>query len=168
MLQWKNRTPEVANLINPSFCALLIYLVIFEHQQKKKLELVPSGFPFPLIYLILPITLRKQIREKVTSRTNMLTWLQNNPSVLIGFSNRAKSLVSFTNDAIHFLLSHKKCVIKNGEIFIEDFISKSKITKYAQIDPEIKDCINKSKAIGRWFYNINSMENIYAAWGVRP
>ena len=94
---WNKRVPEIAYLLNPAFCSSIIYHVILEYQKKAK-----RGFPFTLIYLILPIILHKSTRERITSRTNMVVWIQRSPDVLVGFSERAKSLVPFANESVEF------------------------------------------------------------------
>ena len=100
MIPWSKRTPEIANLLNPSFCAILLYSATFEYQKKAK----NNSMPFPLLYLVLPIILHKSTRNRVNSRTNMVVWLQRNPDVLVGFADRTKNLIGFTNEAIEFLL----------------------------------------------------------------
>ncbi|MEN6325626.1 MAG: three component ABC system middle component [Syntrophomonas sp.] len=158
---WKNRVPEIANLLNPAFCSSIIYHVILEYQKKAKRE-----FPFTLIYLILPIVLHKSTRERITSRTNMVVWIQRYPDVLIGFPGRAKSLVSFANESIEFLLQRKILQITNSELSVAKTLSKSKIDAIS--DQEIQECYNKAENLGRWLAQMGAEENIYAAWGVKP
>ena len=163
MIAWDERIPEIANLLNPPFCSLIIYTAILEYQVKAK-----CGMPFPLIYLILPIILHKNTRDKIGSETNMIIWLQNNPELLVGFADRSRNLVCFTNEAIEFLLFQNICVLCGGNISISKKISKFKISTYIYSDQEIEDCIQKGKRIGRWFYYVRAVESIYAAWGVKP
>ena len=42
MIPWSKRTPEIANLLNPSFCAILLYSATFEYEKKAK-NVVPHG-----------------------------------------------------------------------------------------------------------------------------
>ena len=163
MDSWGKRAPELAYLLNPPFCALIIYNTIFVYQKEMQ-----SGLTFPLAYLILPIILPKSTREKINSRTNMVSWLQKNPDVLVNFSNRARSLINFTNEGLEFLLLQRICSINNGKISIEKIISKSKTKEYTNYDEEISDCLKKAVYIGRWFSKMRSPENIFAAWGVKP
>ena len=155
---WNKRVPEIAYLLNPAFCSSIIYHVILEYQKKAK-----RGFPFTLIYLILPIILHKSTRERITSRTNMVVWIQRSPDVLVGFSERAKSLVPFANESVEFLLQQKILQITNGELSVVKTLSKSKIDAIA--DLEIHECYNKAENVGRWFAQMGAEENIYAAWG---
>lgn len=80
MDSWEKRSPEVANLLNPAFCAVILYATVAEYQKKAK-----SGVPFPLLYLLLPIVLHQGTRSRINSKTNMVVWLQRNPDVLIVF-----------------------------------------------------------------------------------
>lgn len=158
---WSKRIPEIAYLLNAAFCSSIIYHVILGYQKKAKRE-----FPFTLVYLILPIVLHKSTRERITSRTNMVVWIQKHPDVLVGFPDRAKSLVSFANESVEFLLLQEVLQISNGELSVAKTLSKSKIN--AIEDQEIHECYNKAENVGRWFAQMGAEENIYAAWGVKP
>jgi hypothetical protein len=158
---WNKRVPEIAYLLNPAFCSSIIYHVILEYQKRAKRE-----FPFTLVYLILPIVLHKSTRERITSRTNMVVWIQKYPDVLVGFPRRAKSLVPFSNEAVEFLLQLNILEIVHGELSVVKTISKTKIK--AITDQEILECYNKAEHVGRWFAQMGAEENIYAVWGVKP
>jgi hypothetical protein len=161
MKNWNERTSEIANLLNPAFCSSVIYSVIFEYQKQKGLPM-----PFVLTYLILPIILHKGTRERINSRTNMIVWIQKFPDVLVNFPQRTRSMISFTNEAIEYLLSHRIILFTNSDISISKTLSKSAMQKSK--DNEILECYNKSEHLGRWFAQIGVEENIYAAWGVKP
>lgn len=160
---WKRRVPEIAYLLNPAFCSLVLYTAIFEYQKKIK-----NSFPYPLIYLVLPVVLHKNTRERINSRTNMTVWLQKYPEVLIGFADRAKSLVPFANENLDFLFHRNIISINEGKLSIETTISKSKLDILTSSDLEIDDCIKKAGHIGRWFALMGAEENIFIAWGVMP
>jgi hypothetical protein len=96
----------------------------------------------------------------------MIVWIQKFPDVLINFPQRAKSLASFTNEAIEYLLLHKIVVFGGSNITISKTLSKATMQKTA--DDEIIDCYKKSEHLGRWFAQVSVEENIYAAWGVKP
>lgn len=163
MISWNQRVPEVANLLNPSFCGLILYSSILEYQGKEN-----GSFPISLIYLVLPIVLHKDTRAMVNSRKNMIRELQNNPQILVGFADRAKSLIPFANEAIEYLLANKAVECKGNGFTLNNKLSQSKILKYLQTDGELRDCYNKASHVGRWFKTLGSVENIYYAWGVKP
>jgi hypothetical protein len=161
MKQWNKRVSEIANLLNPVFCASVIYSTLFEFQKQKGIPM-----PFVLTYLILPIILHKNTRERINSKTNMIVWIQRYPDVLINFSQRARSLLSFSNEAIEYLLLQKIIIFDGSGIAIAKTISKTTMDKSS--DKEILECYRKSEHLGRWFAQIGVEENIYAAWGVKP
>lgn len=163
MNTWENRVPEIAYLLNPAFCAVILYNAVFEYQQKRERE-----FPITLIYLVLPILLHKPTRDRVNSRSNMVKWIQTHQDVLIGFPKRVTSLIPFTNEALEFLLHQKILDIPEGTaggLVLNKELPKSKMK--GAVD-EVKECYNKARHVGKWFAVMGAEENIYAAWGVRP
>ena len=163
IVPYNKHISEYSNLLNPSFCAIILYSTVAEFQKKSK-----SGLSFPLLYLILPIILHQSTRNRVNSKTNMVVWLQRNADTLVGFPERARSLVSFTNEAIELLLYQQITSIDGSNLTITKPISKSPIDKFIATDSEIADCIQKAAHLGRWFFNMRTDESIYAAWGVKP
>jgi len=163
MINLEKRAPEVANLLNPAFCSLLLYATIYEYQKKAK-----NGFPYTLTYLVLPLVLHKSTRERIDSRTNMVVFTQRHPDVLVGFPGRARSLIPFANEALDFLFFREIVTINATRLTVEKTISKTGVGKYAAADQEIADCIRKAEHVGRWFAQMGAEENIYTAWGVKP
>ena len=86
MKSWNERTREVAYLLNPAFCGRLLYAAIKEYERKTQ-----HAFPFPLVYLVLPLVLHKQTRTRISSRTQLLQWIQANQHLLIGFLSKLYS-----------------------------------------------------------------------------
>jgi hypothetical protein len=160
---WTKRAPEIAYLLNPAFCAIILYISIFEYAKKDG-----KGMPFPLLYLILPIILHQDTRNKVNSKTNMAVWLQRNSDASVTFPERARNLVVFTNEAIEFLLLQKIVVVIGSKLAISQNLPRTKIDRIAQSDLEMQECFKKAEHVGRWFYDMHSGESIYAAWGVKP
>lgn len=74
------RTHEVAYLLNPAFCGRILYSTIKTYN-----EILNRAFPFPLIYLVLPLVLHKQTRINISSRTQLLVWVQKYSQLLIDF-----------------------------------------------------------------------------------
>ena len=162
MKNWNMRIHEVAFLLNPAFCGRILYSTIKTYN-----ELSNRTVPFPLIYLVLPLVLHKQTRVKISSRTQLLVWIQKNSQVLIDFPQRARELVPFSNEAIEFLLQTKKIILSpNGELEIAHTSRTLSKTKY--IDPEIKECLIKAEHVARWFISAGKTEIIYIGLGVRP
>lgn len=67
MKSWNMRSHEVAFLLNPAFCGRVLYSTIKTYNEKTS-----RAFPFPLIYLVLPLVLHKETRIHINSRTQLL------------------------------------------------------------------------------------------------
>ena len=131
------RTHEVAFLLNPAFCGRILYSTIRTYNEKTN-----RAFPFPLIYLVLPLVLHKETRMNINSRTQLLVWVQRYPQLLIDFPKRARELEISSTSRI---------------------LSKTKF-----VDEEISDCLKKGEHIAKWFALAGKVETIYIELGVRP
>jgi hypothetical protein len=159
---WGNRATEIAYLLNPAFCGRIIYHAIKTYEQETK-----RPMPFPLVYLILPLVLHRKTRERIKSVTQMQVWIQRNPDVLIGFTDRTKNMVQITNEAVEFLMQSGIIVLtNNAELELAQLFKSLSASKY--INDEIKECINKSSSVAKWFAKAGTVETIYISWGVRP
>jgi hypothetical protein len=162
MREWKMRTKEVAYLLNPAFCSRILYGAV-----KKYNEISNRAFPFPLIYLVLPLVLHKNTRRLINSKTAMLVWVKKYPELFIGFAQRASDLVEITNEAVELLLQSGLLQLKNeAGLQVNKTIRAMSKTKFT--DDEIKECVNKSEHVGKWFAVVGSTETIYISLGVRP
>ena len=162
MKSWNERTREVAYLLNPAFCGRLLYAAIKEYEHKAQ-----HAFPFPLVYLILPLVLHRQTRAQISSRTQLLQWIQDNQYLLIGFARRTKELTIITNEALELLLqSDTLQITQDGELSIAT--TQKSLSKTRYVDPEINECITKSEHVARWFAKTGKVETIYIGLGVRP
>lgn len=162
MKKWAERPAEVAYLLNPPFCSRLLYGTIRMYNDEAQ-----RGFPFPMVYLVLPLLLHKATRQSISSRTQFLIWKQRNEHLLIHFAERAKQLVQITNEAVEFLLQIGYISVNQyGELAATP--TKRALHKTKFTDDEVKDCINKSEHIAKWFARAGKVETIYITLGVRP
>jgi hypothetical protein len=101
MTRWVDRPTEVANLLNPAFCGRL--LIECAEQYRRPL-------PFEFAMLVLPIVLHRDTRTKLprSVATSMLTWVERNPEVRVGFAERVRDLAPFTREALRFCLAHAR------------------------------------------------------------
>lgn len=162
MKSWNMRTHEVAFLLNPAFCGRVLYSTIKTYKAKTN-----RAFPFPLIYLVLPLVLHKETRININSKTQLQLWVQRYPQLLIDFPQRAKELVPITNESIEFLLQTGKILVTlNGELEIAPTSKTLSKTKF--VDDEISECLKKGEHIAKWFATAGKVETIYIKLGVRP
>lgn len=162
MRKWSIRPEEVRNLMNPAFCGRVIYAAVVEYQKK-----TTNALPFPLIYLILPFILPKQTREKISSRSQLINWIQNNQALIYNFGKRANDLVVITNEALEFMLQAGYLRVTDSGA-IENALTGSALSKTKNTDCEVKECITKAENVARWFAATGKVETIYICLGVRP
>ena len=93
---WDERNTIVANLFNPAFCGEIIRIVANSYNKH-----TINKFPFAFSFIVLPILLHKQTREKMprTIRTYFFAWVEENDSLFFDFSKRTKSMVKYTKEA---------------------------------------------------------------------
>lgn len=111
---WEERPITTANLLNPAFCGEII-----RRCAKSYSDEIQKPFPFVLTFILLPIVLHKVTREVLPrdTRKSLHAWLEENPSVKIGFAGRCQQMIPFTKEAFAFLLKYKAIKLdENGNI----------------------------------------------------
>jgi hypothetical protein len=155
---------EIVNLLNSPFCAVLIWETINQYKDEGY-----DGFPFPLLYLVLPITLHRKTREALPrSRTTKLhSWLQKNPHFKIGFSERTRQTITYTNNALTYGLQKEILIITDeGQVSIGANLIKP--IHYSRNANEVYECRKKAQFLGKWFADSGSLTTIFAEWGIKP
>jgi hypothetical protein len=163
MIRWEERPVEIANHFNPAFCGEVLRRCINSYHQTNSLP-----FPYPLIFLVLPIVLHRNTRESISPRQRLTlhAWLQRYPDLRIGFAERASELILITKEALIFLLQVDAVRFDDQAGLISQPYRKVPIV--GQDEGEIADCYRKADMVGRWFARAGTVTTIYAMWGVRP
>ena len=162
MRAWEYRPDEVKYLFNPAFCGRVIYGTIAEYQKNTKRD-----FPFPLVYLILPLVLPQSLRGEINSRTQLVNWVQRHQEFVFNFGKRASDLVEITNEAVEFMIQTGFIKLTdNGEL--SKAIMAGTLSKTKHTDSEVTECLKKAEHVGRWFAGAGKVETIYVSLGVRP
>lgn len=161
MLAWEDRPIEVANLLNPAFCGEILRRCFYSYQKHTN-----GYFPYPLVFLVLPIVLHKRTREMIKSRTKdqFDAWIHKHQEVRIGFAERAKQLIPITNEGLIFLLNSDSLEVTNNAKLLVKNYSPKKIKE----DSEVSNCFKKSEIVGKWFAKSGNPTTIYTMLGVRP
>ena len=162
MVVWSARSTELANLLNPAFCGLLLMRAITGYQR-----LDPSGMPLSLCFLVLPLVLHQATREVLPRgiATTLLSWLNSRPEVRIGFDERSRSLVPFVREALSFLLSREQLTVSSDGRFTAVSVN---INRLPNQTPEVTACFSKAEFIGRWFAQSGDESTIYSFFGIQP
>jgi hypothetical protein len=163
MKAWSMRPVEVAALLNPAFCALLLRECAQGFMEKK-----PEGIPYPLLALSLPIVLHKFTRELLpaTIRSRMHPWLQEHQEIRIGFAKRCATLAPHFREAM-LLACHEKLLSFTEEGLITAKL-RGKQLKLWLPNSEPADCMKRVLFVGRWLSGAGDVHTVYAMWGIRP
>jgi Family of unknown function (DUF6521) len=162
MKVWQDRPSEVANLFNPAFSATLLGYASRGFAGERS-----AGLPWVLSFLVVPLILHKPTREvgPKTKVTKFQTWVEKNPTILIGFAERARHMVPHVREGIMFgvssglLLWKEDATLSAGSALPE---------KDVRVDSEeVKDCFRKAKTLGSILANAGTEHTVFALLGVR-
>ena len=165
MRDWSERPRDVAYLLNPGFCSLLLWSAASGYKEHD-----PDGIPFVLSFLVLPVILHKSTRDvlpiKITS--NFPEWIQKNEWVRIQFAERASVMTQFTREGMLFGSRYGQFIIDSSGR-IDPSPRSIKLAKYLkESSKEVRTCQKRAEFLGKWFATAGDPTTIMTLWGVRP
>lgn len=164
MKDWENRPPEIASLLNPAFCGLLIAISLVTYTRK-----INEGAPFAFPFVMLPLVLHEPTRKIFprSARTTFLSWITNKDTAIakVGFAERARNMIPYTRESLTFAMQHNTiCVTASGRLKISPPVPR----RFSNATPEVKDCINAASICGNWFSQAGDIKTAMALLGVKP
>ena len=164
MTRWEERPVEVANLLNPAFCGLVIYVCAEAHESG-----AGKPIPYALAFLVLPLVLHSDTRSTMKPNTRYFeVWLNLNPEIKVGLATRARSLVPFTREALGFLQRSGKLTIRETDAALVVTRALRRPRRRFALGEDTKACLAGARVLGKWFGRANSPATIYASLGLRP
>lgn len=165
MTVWTERSIEERNLLNPGFCAMLLWHAARSYNSQRS-----NTMAIELSFLVLPFTLHKDTRESLPTsvKTSLPTWLSENPLVQARFGQRASMLCAFTKDALFFGGSRQLLMFANGGVRANEKM-KPRVRAFVQIaSREVDECAERAEFLGKWLERSGGPEIVLALLGVRP
>jgi hypothetical protein len=161
---WPERPTEQARLLNPAFVGTLLWSCARAYRTTAH-----EPQPYALSFLVVPVVLHKSTRERLptTTRTSLVSWVGENPRVIVGFAERARALVPLVKEAVLFasagglLKVQQSCVIAESR-------PRSMARFEREATDEVKTCIKKAEFLGKWFALSAEYTTVMALWGVAP
>lgn len=162
MKPWTHRPIEVRNLFNPAFCGLLLQRAIKGYE-----KIDPGGMPYSLSLLVLPLSLHRQTREQLAkqSRTKLLTVLAKQQDLVLGFDERVRDLLPFTQEA-YSVLARTHCIEVSNEGRIHSVPGRMRAAVGGT--QESRECQKIAARVGKEFALIGDRATVYTMLGVRP
>jgi hypothetical protein len=160
-ISWSERPREVRNLLNPSFCGMLLRECVTEH-------VVQKPMPMSLAFLVLPLVLHGPTRDAlpIAVSTSITSWVGENVTIIYDFDKRVRSLNVITREAIMWSLATRELTLIDGAL--EKLTPNS--SRRLPDDPfnDYKSCVRRARFLGRWFRSASDAATIFALFGVRP
>lgn len=164
MKNWHERPQEVANLLNPAFCARLIYECVRGCASEDDRPL-----PCALGFLVLPLVLHPSTRETMSGRTkHFQVWLNSNQQIKVGFASRTRSLVPYSREAITFLLQTGTLEITSPDASFVMGKGLRTIRRREPVSEDFNAAIQAAGVLGKWISRVDSTSTFYASLGVMP
>jgi hypothetical protein len=159
---WSQRPIEVANLLNPAYCALLVNQISAGYQSKRGVPL-----PYPLAFIALPLLMHPASVKLLpkTSSAKFHIWLQENPEIVFNFAERARNLAPYVRESIFFGISHKVLLLaEEGRIAAPPLKTK----KLSVESDSSQMAVRQSQLVGKLLGQISDVTTLFSMFGVRP
>lgn len=159
---WEARPPELAYLLNPAFCAVLLRAGARAHVAEMR-----RGLPLALAYVLLPVVLHKSTRDTLpaTTRTRMLTWLATSPATRLGVADRIRSVAPYARETLLFAVRHDALTVDGDARLLP---TRRRLRAYAPVEgSDAAACLRGADLLGRWFARAGDPATVLAAWGIQ-
>jgi hypothetical protein len=164
LARWSDRPIEQARLLNPAFVGTLLWSCARAYQTTAN-----QPQPYALSFLVAPVVLHKRTRESLptTSRTSLVSWVGENPMVIVGFAERARTLVPLVKEAVLFASNGGLLQVQESRV-VPGARPRSMARFEREASDEVKACIKKAEFLGKWFALSGDYTTVMAVWGVAP
>ena len=165
MTAWADRSQEERALLNPGFCANLLW-----HAASGYASGDNGALSFEESFLVLPFVLHRETRETLphSSRTSLAVWLDEHPLARGTVASRARLLVPFTKEALTFGGVHGLIRLDGGRLRAVATWKRAVNRALTESSDEVKVCAKRAAFIGKWFAKAGSAATVLALIGVRP
>lgn len=165
MIPWRERSIEERNLLNPGFCATLLWHAALGYASERNMPMAME-----LSFVVLPFVLPLETRESLPRgiKTSLPTWLSEHPIVRMRLGERATSLRPFTREALIFGGSHGLLSLSPDGVRATTEMKKRVNAALKQTSEEVRECAKRAEFLGRWLEKAGATETVMALLGVRP
>ena len=165
MTAWADRSQEERALLNPGFCANLLWHAAGGYSSEGE-----GALTFEESFLVLPFVLHRETREAMphSSRTSLAAWLVEHPLSRGRVATRARLLVPFTKEALTFGGVHGLLRLDGGMVRAEPSWRRVVNRTLKLSSDEVKNCAKRARFVGQWFAKTGNAPTVFALLGVRP
>ncbi len=165
MTPWADRSREERTLLNPAFCASMLWHAARGHELQNNHALALEE-----AFLVLPFVLDRKVREALPrdTRTSMTVWLDSEPLLRGRIAARARLLTGFTKEALLFGGIHDFIAISKGQLHASDQWQRVVRRSLKASSDEVRQCAKKAEFVGKWLALTGAAATVMAIIGVRP
>jgi hypothetical protein len=164
MAPWPERSPEIAALLNPAFCGVLLFSSVEAHVGQSQ-----RGMPFESAFLILPLVLHGPTRAIFPKGVGspFQSWVSGNPRLRIGLAERVRAAERVTREALMFL-GQRECVAFDGGTLrvgrVRPRMASQKIVK----SQDVRTAVLAAAMLGRLLAGAGTSTTVYTSLGISP
>lgn len=168
MTAWTSRASEERSLLNPSFCAMLLWWAARGHQVEASAS--GAGLPFEVGFLVLPIVLHREMRKALprTITTSLAVWVTDLPLARSQIAERARLLVPFTKEAMTFGGQRSLFAFSKGAVIASEQWKNRISTSLRGYSDEVQECGSRAEFVGKWIARTGSAETVMSVLGIQP
>jgi hypothetical protein len=162
--KWNDRSPEVAALLNPAFCGVLLYSAIDGH-----VGIANRTMPFENIFLVLPLVLHAPTRAIFPKQVGspLQSWVSANPTIRVGLADRIRAATPITREAIIYMVSRDCIVVESGALNVGTKRPKMSSKKITLVS-DVRGAVQAAAMLGRLLAGAGTSATIYTALGITP
>ena len=164
MTPWNERSPEVAALLNPAFCGVLLYSAIAGY-----VKVGQRPMPFENAFLVLPLVLHGPTRSVFPKGVGspFQSWVSGQPILRVGVAGRVRAAAPVTRESLTYMIYRDCLAINGGAIQVggkKPMMSSKKIKDVG----DIRLAVNAAAVLGRLLSGAGTSATIYTALGIAP
>jgi len=165
MTAWCERSHEERTLLNPGYCANLLW-----HATRGHVSFAGDALAFEEAFLVLPLVLDRRTREALPrgTRTSLATWLEGDALVRGRIATQAKLLADFTKEALLFGGVYGLLSFTGGRVVGADAWGKAVRKSLRGSSDEVRETAKKAEFVGKWFAHAGTAATVLTLIGVQP
>jgi hypothetical protein len=170
MTAWQDRTIEQRNLLNPAFCAIVVWHLTRGYRTESTTLGVPAaGLPLELAFVGASLVLRGQTREQLPRMiaSSLATWVHDHPLERSAVAKGVVVLRDTVREALLFGAQHGTLSLDGRRIDANNAQTK-KINAYLRASSdEVRECMRQALFVGRWLCKAGAPPTVLALLGVQ-
>lgn len=156
---------ENRRLLNPAFAGLVLIRAVNGFFRETK-----SGFPYIYSYLILPLVLHPETRERLPLAivTRLPSWTERNSEITALLPRRVADLAPATREALFLAATTGLITLGKSAELISAVTDKTLLNfEKNSVSGEVGTCLHKANFVGRWLATSGTSATVLTVLGVQ-